>query len=275
MPLVPFQVHFSELGLVHLKKNYMWKHPQCPGWLVGCSRLVYLSSCTVWFSEWAESGGRPACHPALHTHWSWRQTLWESVRGCHGTQRVGIKAGLYAKNKRSTGDPNLRSLHNYGNWGMGDGGGPEVEVGSAHWERSWFMSQSIQFSGTRSHMWRVWLQPALGGNYLKVTQVAMHHSSADVRSGESVKYCLCSKSFFTPENTCCNKPNVTPVVGLVVYHDESQQAFPCQYVTSFSSSHVWDWSWIHGARARSRFTPPRTHWGCANTTANWSHSLAQ
>ena len=33
----------------------------------------------------------------------------------------GIKAGFYAKNKRSTGDPNLRSLHNYGNRGVGDG----------------------------------------------------------------------------------------------------------------------------------------------------------
>lgn len=72
--------------------------------------------------DFSESVGGPARHLAQHINSSWQQTLWKSVRNCHGTQGAERKRAFYAQDKRSSGDTNLRSLHNCGNWGMGDGG---------------------------------------------------------------------------------------------------------------------------------------------------------
>lgn len=49
--------------------------------------------------------------------------------GCHGARRAARIAGLYARDKRATGDPNLRSLHNCRSGGGGDGRRGVAEVG--------------------------------------------------------------------------------------------------------------------------------------------------
>lgn len=63
--------------------------------------------------------------------------------GCHGARRAARIASLYARDKRATGDPNLRSLHNCrsgGGWcagcSKGEGGGEQRvrEIYNSWWQ---------------------------------------------------------------------------------------------------------------------------------------------
>lgn len=129
------------------------------------------------------------------------------MRGCHGTRRAGIKAGFYAKNKRLTGDPNLRSLHNYGNrrgWGVGGGFAVQRLRFCVHLPHpnSQAHCRSDKLSGTHRRIERM------------TAPLCRELFEGDTGSDAVPKSTLCkynityfprAQSYFTRKTACCNK----------------------------------------------------------------------